>query len=62
MQPYTKTVWVNDETYLNADNMNKMENQLDTLTDEMIDFEDTIGDINTVLATLTTVSEVEENA
>ena len=62
MQPYTKTVWVNDETYLNADNMNKMENQLDTLTDEMIDFEDTIGDINTILATLTTVSEVEENA
>lgn len=62
MQPYTKTVWVNDETCLNADNMNKMENQLDTLTDEMIDFEDTIGDINTVLATLTTVSEVEENA
>lgn len=62
MQPYTKTVWVNDETYLNADNMNKMENQLATLTDEMIDFEDTIGDINTVLATLTTVSEVEENA
>ena len=62
MTPYTKTNWVNDETYLNQDNMNKIENQLDTLTDEMIDFEDTIGDINTVLATLTTVSEVEENA
>lgn len=36
MQPYTKTNWVNDETYLNQTNMNKIENQLETVTDELI--------------------------
>lgn len=56
MQSYTKTNWINDETYLNQTNMNKIENQLETLTDEVIDIEETIGNINTVLATLTTPS------
>lgn len=96
MQAYTKTIWENDETYLNEDNMNKIENQLETVTNELItpththsqyltqhqdisgkldtskvknatsttsgDVYDVryvnslIGDINTVLATLTTVS------
>ena len=36
MQRYTKTNWVNDETYLNQENMNKIENQLETVTDELI--------------------------
>ena len=36
MTPYTKTNWVNDETYLNQENMNKIENQLEDLTDEII--------------------------
>lgn len=56
MQSYTKTNWINDETYLNQTNMNKIENQLETLTDEVIDIEENIGNINTVLATLTTPS------
>lgn len=36
MQSYTKTNWVNDETYLNQENMNKIENQLETVTNELI--------------------------
>lgn len=36
MQPYTKTNWVNDETLLSANNMNKIENQLETLTTNAI--------------------------
>lgn len=36
MTPYEKTVWVNDETDLNEDNMNKIEEQLETLTNNAI--------------------------
>ena len=96
MQSYTKTNWVVDVTKVNPTNMNKIENQLETLTNEFITPTHThsqyltqhqditgkldtskvknansttagdtydvryinglIGDINTVLASLTTVS------
>lgn len=36
MTPYDKTIWINDETYLDEDNMNKIENQLDILTNNAI--------------------------
>lgn len=36
MEVYTKTEWENDETLLNETNMNKIENQLETLTNEII--------------------------
>lgn len=36
MEKYDKTVWANDETDLNEDNMNKIENQLEALTDNAI--------------------------
>ena len=36
MEAYEKTVWENDETQLNEENMNKIEDQLENLTDEII--------------------------
>lgn len=36
MTPYERTVWVNDETDLNEDNMNKIEEQLEKLTTNAI--------------------------
>lgn len=45
MQPYTKTNWVNDETLLSATNMNKIENQLETLTTNAINEAENIGDL-----------------
>lgn len=36
MQSYTKTNWVVDVTKVNPTNMNKIENQLETLTNEFI--------------------------
>lgn len=36
MTPYGRTVWVNDETDLNEDNMNKIEEQLEKLTTNAI--------------------------
>ena len=36
MESYEKTIWENDETYLNEVNMNKIENQLETLTNNAI--------------------------
>ena len=36
MEVYEKTVWENDETQLNEENMNKIEDQLENLTDEII--------------------------
>lgn len=32
---YTKTTWVNGETPINADNLNKIENQLETNTNDI---------------------------
>lgn len=43
---YTKTTWVNGETPINADNLNKIENQLETLTnlqDQLLDIFYPIG-------------------
>lgn len=45
MQPYTKTNWVNDETNLSANNMNKIENQLETLTTNAISEAEDMGDL-----------------
>lgn len=45
MQPYTKTNWVNDETLLSANNMNKIENQLETLTTNAINEAEDMGDL-----------------
>ena len=53
MQPYTKTNWVNDETELSATNMNKIENQLESLTDEVIDIEDNMPTVPTNLSDFT---------
>ena len=36
MESYNKTIWENDETYLNEVNMNKIENQLEVLTNNAI--------------------------
>lgn len=36
MESYEKTIWENDETYLNEVNMNKIENQLEVLTNNAI--------------------------
>lgn len=36
MTPYTKTEWINDETDLNETNMNKIEEQLELLTNNAI--------------------------
>ena len=36
MQSYTKTIWKNGETKANETNMNKIENQLEILTNEFI--------------------------
>lgn len=36
MQSYTKTSWVVDVTKVNPTNLNKIENQLETLTNEFI--------------------------
>ena len=43
---YTKTTWVNGKTPINADNLNKIENQLETLTnlqDQLLDIFYPIG-------------------
>ena len=37
MTPYDKTIWINDETYLDEDNMNKIEEQLEILTNNLIE-------------------------
>lgn len=53
MEAYDKTVWVNDETDLNEDNMNKIENQLESLTNNVITIENagyqTASDVNTLI-------------
>lgn len=46
MEAYVKTVWENDSTPLNEANMNKIEDQLEALTDETIDIESNIGDLD----------------
>ena len=36
MNIYDKTLWKNDETYLNEDNLNKIEEQIEKLTNNAI--------------------------
>lgn len=36
MNIYEKTLWKNEETYLNEENLNKIEEQLEKLTDNAI--------------------------
>ena len=69
MTPYNKTEWTNDETDLNEENMNKIENQLEILTNNAIEesnknyvtdtelegsINDAIGTIDTALNELNT--------
>lgn len=69
MTPYNKTEWINDETDLNEENMNKIENQLEILTNNAIEesnknyvtdtelegsINDAIGTIDTALNELNT--------
>ena len=53
MDTYTKTVWANDETQLNEDNMNKIEDQLELLTNKCISIDDagyqTASDVQTLI-------------
>lgn len=53
MQRYTKTNWVVDVTKVNPTNMNKIENQLETLTDEVIDIETDMPTVPTKLSDFT---------
>lgn len=53
MQRYTKTNWVVDVTKVNPTNMNKIENQLETLTDEVIDIENDMPTVPTKLSEFT---------
>ena len=69
MTPYNKTEWINDETDLNEENMNKIEDQREILTNNAIEesnknyvtdtelegsINDAIGTIDTALNELNT--------
>ena len=62
MNAYVKTVWENDETQLNEDNMNKIENQLENITNEIISEEAknyvTPASLNTTLGNYATQTYV----
>lgn len=49
---YTKTTWVNDETPINADNLNKIENELESLEGNISDINDDITTINGSIAAI----------
>ncbi len=53
MQRYTKTNWVVDVTKINPTNMNKIENQLETLTDEVINIETDMPTVPTNVSAFT---------
>lgn len=42
--PYTKTEWINGSTPLNAENMNKIENGIESKQDKLIDSEEIVVD------------------
>ena len=46
---YTKTVWVNNVTKLNADNMNHIENGIEAATVEINTLKSDITDLQTAL-------------
>lgn len=63
MEAYTKTIWENDETQLNEDNMNKIEDQLETITDEIIDLEEEgLGSPAYILEINNASTEMDSNA
>lgn len=49
MEKYNKTQWIKNETLVSANNLNKIENQLEALTDQSINFNDNITELNSQL-------------
>ena len=62
MQSYTKTNWVVDVTKVNPTNMNKIENQLETLTNDAIAKESDIGDIEDNVGDLTELDTTDKTS
>lgn len=51
---YEKTNWINDQTPINADNLNKIENQLETSDTDIADLDSRVGTNETNIGTLNT--------
>ena len=54
---YNKTVWVNDETPINEENLNKIENQLEFLTEFSESVNNSIGNIESSLDHIIDIQE-----